>query len=1074
MTQRSRIRALAFAALALAWLGAPALHAQGVTTAAVSGVVTDAGTGEGIESAQLQVINRSTGVATGGVTRQGGGYFIQGLLVGGPYTIIVRRVGYAPDSIVGVNLSLGQNFRRDFKLRQQATQLAGVTVQASTETPVFSPARKGVETLVSDSALRRFPTLNRNFTDILNLTPQVSQTGPGNSAGGVNNRFNNIQIDGVSENDLFGLGSTGQPGGQAAAKSIPLESVQEYQVELSPFDLRQGNFNGALINAVTKSGTNEFHGSAYYYFYNNNLAQNVPFIRNSDLSVKQYGFSVGGPIVKDKIHFFINPEWQDRSQPASGPYVGQGPDATTPLSTDSANINRFINQLKGLGINPGTAGLVDNQNPLTNLFARLDFDLPGINSRLVLRYNFDQAREDIFSRTVSTFNLSDNGYAFKHTKNAPALQFITNFTNGADNELLIGYNDIRDRRAPNTFAPQISVVVPGTQTTTSTLVGGSEQFSQGNALDQAMFEVTDNYTFPVGTSHRITVGTHDEHYRFRNVFTQSSYGVWTFDSQDSLDAGIADRYTVSGSLGGPVISRFSGWMLGAYVEDNWTVNDRFNIVYGLRLDDPILSDKPAYSQVVFNDFGRSTSEVPSGNVQWSPRVGFNWDVTGDQRNQVRGGVGLFVGRPAFVWVGDIFQNTGVGLGTVNCGPGSFPGPAPAFSADPRNQPLECGNGEGQLGSGSIGEVDFMRKNLKFPQVFRASLSYDRDLGDGFVSTLEGLYTRGLNNIMYVNLNLVGPQGTDAHGRVMYGTLAANGRGTPDLVSTKYSYAIDALNQSSDYSYNLSAELQKHFSDNFSVSASYTFSHAYDVMSLTSSIASSNFKFSRDVSGNQYDKTATISNFDQPNKLLLAALYTLPWKQWRTDLSVQYVGQSGSPYDYVYTGSGGRGDLNADGIVGNDLIYVPKSALDPSEIEFTPISQSGGKPPIDPNTQAVAFENFIKNTPCLNDHRGQIVTRDACRNPWQNFMNVSVTQFLPSFQGRLLSVRLDIFNFMNLLDKNWGRVESAGSFEDVSILTHTGMDGDTPTFQFNPSYQKFLISNNPAYYYQMQLSARLSF
>lgn len=1077
MSTSGRIRSLALGCIAAVLAAAPPLAAQGVTTAAVSGTVVDAASGEPIEAAQIVVVNHSTGVTSGGLSREGGQFFIQGLLVGGPYSISVRRIGYEPEQINNVGLSLGQNYRADFKLKQQAAQLAAVSVTAENDEPIFSPARKGVETLLSDSALRRLPTLNRNFTDFLNATPQVSQSSSGNSAGGVNNRFNNIQIDGVNESDLFGLGSTGQPGGQAAAKSISLEAVKEYQVVLSPYDVTQGNFTGALINAITKSGTNDLHGSAYFYFYNQNLAQNIPFIRQSQLSVKQYGLSLGGPIIKDKVHFFIAPEWQDRSQPASGPYLGQAADATTPLSTDPANIQRFVQDLQAYGITPGTAGLVDNQNPLTNLFARLDVALPSIDSRLVVRYNYDRAVDDIFSRSLTTFNLSSNGYVFRNSTNSPVVQLFSNFNNGTANELTLGYTRVRDRRAPNTFAPQISVTVPGTQTPTATLVAGSEQFSQGNSLDQDLYELTDNYSFPLGIAHRVTVGTHDELYKFVNVFTQSSYGVWTFDSLAAFESGNADRYTVSGSLGGPVISQFKGYSLSAYAEDNWTVNPHFSLVYGLRLDVPYLSDKPAYSQQVFDDFGRASDEVPSGNVQWSPRIGFNWDMSGNQRSQLRGGMGLFVGRPAYVWIGDAFQNTGVGLGTINCGPtASYPGPAPDFSPDASNQPLQCGNGAGALGSGSVGEVDFLSKNLKYPQVFRASLSYDRELGGGFVGTLEGLYTRGLNNIFYVNENLVGPQGTDPHGRVLYGTQDSQGRSIPALVSTRYSYVINALNQSSDYSYNLTAQLQKHFSNDIEVISSYTFSHAYDVGSLTSSIASSNFKFSRDVSKSQYDRTATVSSFDQPSKVLATVIYSLPWKTWATGLSVQYVGQSGGPYDYVYTGSGGRGDLNDDGIVGNDLIYVPRNATDPSEIEFTDLSQSGGKPPITAATQAAAFENFINSTPCLKDNRGTIMSRNSCRNPWQNFMNVSINQALPSIQGRTLSVRLDVFNFLNLLNKDWGRVESAGSFEDVSLLTQSGIDGETgqPTFTFNPAYQKFLISANPSNYYQLQLSARLSF
>ena len=264
---------------------------------------------------------------SGSVTRANGNYYIQGVEVGGPYVITVRRIGFAPDSVTGVRLSLGQNFRANFKLNTQAAQLSVVTVRATSDTlsSQISPSRRGVQTDISDTALRRLPTLNRNFTDFLSLTPQVMQAQNGGlSSGGQNNRFNNIQIDGASESDIFGLGTTGQPGGQARGRSISLDAVQEYQVLLSPFDVRQGNFTGALINAVTKSGTNEFHGSAYYYFRNQDLAADVPLLRASEFQQKQYGFSIGGPIVKDKIHFFVAPEWQSEAYPAPGPFPGSG------------------------------------------------------------------------------------------------------------------------------------------------------------------------------------------------------------------------------------------------------------------------------------------------------------------------------------------------------------------------------------------------------------------------------------------------------------------------------------------------------------------------------------------------------------------------------------------------------------------------------------------------------------------------------------------------------------------------------------------------------------------------------
>ncbi|MBX6333448.1 MAG: TonB-dependent receptor, partial [Gemmatimonadaceae bacterium] len=751
----------------------------------------------------------------------------------------------------------------------------------------------------------------------------------------------------------------------------------------------------------------------------------------------------------------------------------------TPFPVDPAIIQRFMTDLQNYGITPGSAQLVNDKNPLNNVFARVDLALPGIRSRLVALYNYANSSNDVFSRSTSTFALSSNLYTIENHTNAPSLQLFTNFLNGADNELTLGYNRIRDRRNPATVSPQISVTVPGLQTPTVTLRAGGEQFSQGNQLDQDIFEITDNYTFPVGATHHVTIGTHTEFYKFRNLFTESSYGVWTFDNLDSLEAGRPTTYRVSSSLTGnpaDVVARFSGAQYGFYAQDNWAVSPRFTLTYGVRVDIPTLHTKPVFTDSVLTYFGRRTDEVPSGNAEWSPRVGFNWDMTGDQRNQLRGGVGLFAGRPPYVWVGNSYQNSGSGLGILNCSTSaSAPGRAPAFDPDPRNPPLACANGNG-LATGVVGPVDLMAKDLKYPQVFRASLSYDRQFHNGVVATLEGMYTRGVNNFFYINRNLEGIQGTGAHGRVLYGTLDASGRSSPALVSRQFSEVIDVANQSKDYSYDLTAQLQKRFSANVEVRAAYTFSHSYDVQSLTSSRAISNWQFGRELAGDHLAQNTTVSIYDIPHRVVLAGTYTAPWKRWTTNVSLIYTGQSGAPYDYVYTGSGGRGDLNADGVTGNDLVYVPRNTFDPAEIQFAPIPPSGSTPAVDANTQAVAFDRFIKDTPCLREHRGEFIPRNSCRNPWQNFFDMTVEQALPSVQGRTLSLRLDVFNVLNLLNRDWGRTRSAGNFNNVSLLTHTGMaaDGVQPLVQFRPNYQKFLISTDPANYYQIQLSARLSF
>lgn len=969
-------------------------NAQGVTTGALSGAVTDA-SGAPVAGAQVQVVNHSTGARVNGTTRDNGFYTALGLEVGGPYTVTVRRIGFEPAQRDNITVSLGQTATADFQLNAQTTTLSAVTVTGSADNAVISPTKTGISTTISDSTLRRLPSLDRNFTDFVALTPQVSTSSNGLSGGGVNNRFNQIKIDGTSETDLFGLGSTGQPGGQAGGKSIGIESVKEYQILLSPFDVRQGNFAGLLVNAVTKSGTNDFHGSAYVYGRNQSFTRSQTYI--NDFSQEQYGFTLGGPIVKDKVLFFVNPEFQRRRTPASGYYLG-----APGSNLSQASVDRFSSLLQGYGIPAGSAGQITNQNPLTNIFGRLDFHLPW-STTLVLRDNYGEATEDIFSRgsigSMPSFPLSSNGYQFLSKKNNVGAQLRTNFTSGGFNELLLSYTNIRDRRAPTGTGPQVTVDVPGQ----ASLAAGAERSSQANELDQDITEVTDNFTYPIG-SHSITVGAQGTAYKVRNLFAQNSFGVWAFGSLDSLAAGQARAYMVGVPQIGDGAVRFKAQTFAAYVEDQWTASDRLNFTYGLRIDVPRFNDRPPTNPDILANFGRNTSDIPSGNVQYSPRVGFNWDITGDQRNQLRGGVGSFVGHPAYVWLSNAFQNSGLtGVSQLSCNLGTSGRPGdvipPFNSATVKNPPTACGSKT----AAASGEIDLLSPDLRFPQDLRASLGYDRAIGHNLIATFEGLYTRGLYAPFYQNIALAGQQGVDANGRVMYGPAPF----APVVKVAGRTQVIDVSNQNNDQSYNLTAGLQRRFVDNWSGSIFYTFSQVRDAMSLTSSTAYSNYRFGRRTAGLESSTAVGRSDFDQPHRIVAQESYSFPTK---TDVSLTYIGASGTPYDYIYSS-----DLNGDGTSLNDPIYIPKDATNPSEIQFRDITNVDKSVKYTAAQQATAFQQFINDTPCLGDNRGQIIGRDACRTPWTNVMNLSIRQSLSAFRGQNLSLQLDVFNFLNLLN-----------------------------------------------------------
>lgn len=1090
------------AALALVTGASARLLAQGVTTGAISGTVTDQN-GTPIEGAQIQVRNARTGASAGGITRANGQYSVQGVEPDAGYSVTVRRIGFEPITRDNRTVSLGQTVREDFQLKQQSTVLQTVTVSAEA-TPVINPSKTGTGTTVGDSLLRRLPTLNRNFADFVTLVPQVStSTGVGLSGGGVNIRQNAIQIDGAASGDLFGLGTTGQAGSAANAKSIPLDAVKEYQVLLSPFDVRQGNFGGLLINAVTKTGTNEFHGTTYGYTRSQSLTRSQPYL--AEFKQQQYGFSLGGPILKDRLFFFVNPEWQKLSTPAIGSYLGSSDSVAR-----STDVTRFAEQLQGYGLtDPGTGAKVLKQNPLTNVFGRIDAYLPGY-TRLVLRHNYAAADNTTFSRSSSTsssplFGLTSNSYLLSSKTHSSVGELLTNLPNGVFNELLLNLTTTHDfRTVPVTF-PQITV--RGFTTATGTpgalaMVAGTEASSQGNVLDQRTFELTENLTIPVG-AHHVTFGTKNLFYRPVNLFGQNSMGSWTFADSTQFKAGNPVSYSVSApSPTDPAagLATFRANMYSFYVQDAWQHSDRLTISAGVRLEKPRFLDKPPENPSVLTNYGRSTSAVPSRSTV-SPRFSFNWDITGDQTNQLRGGVGYFAGTPPFVYLSNAFGNSGLsGYASLTCGgtaanqgtSATSTIPPPFNAANIATPPTACAPftpatgpvrpGATTAASSNIATID---PNFRFPQYQKITMGYDHRFQNGLVGSLEGLYTKALSNPFYTNLALAGPQGRDRNGRVLYGTLTATG--ATAIVQGGRQQVIDVTDIHGDYTYSLTGTVQKTFFDNFQGSLAYSYSQTRDVAATTSSTQGSNYRYQRDLSGYLEDRSLTRGKEDMPNRIVATGTWRL---KTLTDFSLIYVGNSGAPFDYVYAaGSGsGSGDANGDGQSQNDLVYVPKDAHDPNEILFNGFNAVAGSPAqLEAAAEADAFDRYIDRVPCLKKSRGKLLTRNACRNPWQNDVDVSIGQSLRAFGQQNVQLRLDVINFGNLLNKRWGWQDFSDQNNTcgpicsaTTLLTQTGnvTAGRTQQtiqgiYTFNKTMKPW-NADNASSNYRMQLSLRYSF
>jgi hypothetical protein len=1078
--------------------GAMPLAAQGVTTGGIGGTVTGA-QGALIEGAQITVTNRSTGFTASGRTRSNGSYLIQGLEVGGAYSVFVRQLGMEPQTKDGIRVTLSQVTRVDFQLATAAQVLAGVTTTGERGGALIAPSRTGIGTTITDTMVSRLPSLNRDFVDFARLTPQIAVVpGSGISGGGTNNRFNSIQIDGVSESDLFGLGSTGTPGGGVSAKSISVESVKEYQVLLSPFDVRQGNFVGALINAVTKSGTNTLSGSAYGFLRDQQITRTQDYL--SAFNQKQYGFSLGGPIVKDKIFFFVNPEFQTQTQPTPGPFIGSVDATITQAQVDQVNA-----ALAPYGIAGGTGAIIPQENPLTNVFGRLDFNLP-MSSRGRISLNYSDGERTNFSRSTSgDFRLTSNAYDFASKKYSTVGQIFSNWSSGASNELSVGYVTIDDYRSVPQVAPQITVSVPRNGGGSAVpVVAGTERSSQGNSLYQTILDIGDNFSLPIG-SHNITVGTKNFFYYSDNLFAQDRYGTWSFQSLDSLNgtcalcggAPQASSYTVRVPIGDQATAKFHSATYGLFIQDQWKVRPTMNLLVGLRADIPVFKDKPPFNQAFFTEYdtltgtrsiggGRRTDVLPSGNIDWSPRVGFNWDVTGDETNQFRAGSGVFSGPPAYVWLSNAFGNSGVsGYPALTCNSATNPTlRPPAFTqANVDSPPQACAGPTGQTAAlGSA--INLLNEDLHFPQSWKTTMGFDHkfsgqgrfgDMLRDIVGTVEAQYTKGLYTPFYSNLALLEPDPTvaaniNSQGRLMYGTLSATGSGTAPNRRTGRTEVYDVTNSSGDYSYQLTAGLTKRYATRWEGALFYTFTQSFDIQSTGNSTAGSNFGLGRILSGGSLLDKSDLqhSRWEIPHRVVANGTYTFPW---RTAVTAIWTGNSGQRFTYYHTT-----DENADGQA-NDAVYIPNDAHDVNEIRFAATTGSNARSIAE---QQDAYDAFIESVPCLDRQRGQIMTRNSCRAPWQNVVDVSLRQPFKTVRGQNFSVQLDIFNFANLLNDQWGIIREAGDpgFPGQRLLTRVSsatVGGViTPTYTMVNTEQPFYTIRNIQSNYRMQLSMRYSF
>jgi hypothetical protein len=1064
----------------------PGLAAQGMTTAAILGRV-QATDGSDVDGGWVRVVNMATGFEVRSQVRDGR-FLVQGLEIGGPYTVTLERVGFHPHRREGVLLGLGRPLDLTFALVPAAIELEPLHVVA-----VAFPganAHGGTATTVPDSLLRRLPTLNRDLYDLVRLAPQVSTRigfPPGGmSAGGAGFRFNNFMVDGVPERSV----ASNQPPEFAGGKSLPFEAVAELQLLVAPFDVRYGDFAGALVNAVTKSGTNRLEGTAFAYARNDALARRGaggaggPYPGVDPYERWQYGFSLGGPVRRDRLHFFVASELQRFTWPAAGPFVGQ-PESAAAVPVAESDLARLDGIMRGYGLEAGSGGPVENRNPLTNVFARLDAALPAWNTRGVLTVNAAETRTLSFSRDPrevgSEFPLSTHRATQAFGVGTAALQLHTALdrAGGGHNELFVSHRRTRSESRPAVHQPILRVTVPGVAGGAVPVITGAPRQAHGRRFEMWDVTLRDNLTLPLGQAHVTTVGVEVAWFSLRQTGVLNGYGTWMFSSLDSLEAGLASRYELARDFGSADVP-LRGIHYAVYAGDRWRAAERVSVTLGLRADLLVIRGHPPYDPGVDSIFGRRTDSMPRRRVHLSPRAGFTWELSERGLDRLRGGAGVFTGRPPLAWMHAALTGYGIGTGELRCG--SRPtdlGPPPAFEPD-RPPPTACADGS-ELVAPPTGEVNLLDRRLRMAQTLRGVLAYDRHLPWDVLGTIELMATRNVSDFVFVNLNLGEPLAVDRDGRVIYGPIDPDGIARPGIRDGTFPSVVDLRNTSRNRSLQLSTRLEKRFADGLAATASYTHSRVHDVQTplriYTEGIVNWG---SRAVSRRHDDLRPGISLNDVPHRFVLGGTYRAPWRRRPTELSLLFVSESGSPFTYLAWGVETRGDLNADGWSGNDPIYVPRNAFDRDEILMSGHSDRAGADN-SPNAQAgrelqrrAAFETFIENTACLRRQRGRILERNGCREPWSHTTVASLRQAFP-VGGHAVEAQLDVFNPLNLLNRRWGHRRTV---HNPHLLEHVGQTPEPtgesrPVFKFDETAPRWRIQPAESSF-QLQFALRYRF
>ena len=1072
-----------------------------VTTASINGRVS--GGTETLPGATVKATHVPSGTVFGTTTRPDGSYTVPSMRIGGPYTVEISLMGFQTRTFSDIHLTLGEERTLNVRLVEGIT-LEGVEITGEQST-VMNANRTGAQTVITSETMNRLPTINRSLSDFTRLTPMNN----GGNFAGVSSRFNNVTVDGASFNNSFGLSSAL---GASGTEPISLEALEQVQVMIAPYDVRNGGFTGGAINSVTRSGTNEFQVTAYTYHKGPALMGyrvKEDIVPVSEFSNRQQGISISGALIPNKLFFFVNGELDRQGSPISWTTKTPGSQVDATVLQD---LSDFLQ--KELNYNPGTFNKDSRETFANRLTVRLDYNLNPKNV-LSLKYYYLKSYNEV---NPSTSGAPANGrgpnqwsipytscfYRTNNNFNIIIADLNTVINNRMSNMFRVGYSRIRDfRDMDGGFFPQVDILDGNRTRAAGVGTGaaayttfGTEANSYNNQLSTDMFQIQNNFTINHGR-HEITLGTQSDYRRFENGFAQNYPGAWVFNSVEDFkfnvlatkqwlasnpsmagfnitnyhgrtDLGWAAGITGIANAGPTGNSTYSQryslmddgafpfayvnvFQIGLYAQDRWRVNDQLTLTFGVRMDMPIFTTDLQENERVAGESYRDgmkvdVSKYPNAKPLFSPRVGFNYNPLEDRSLQLRGGTGLFAGTPPYVWLSNQAGNNGILFANLNYGGATRE--QLGFTGDIYTYPnLARGSGTAPRADISATDPDF-----KYPNLWKNNLAVDYRFGDGWIATAEFVHSKDLNAIYHDNIGLI-PTGQfvkDGSGQNKRPAFDMSGwysdLPTNDQAAT---HVVMLRNTNKGYSVFGTFQLQKNFTygalEGLNVNASYTLGRAMGVTDGTSSVALSAWQFRPAVDPNAQELGFSSGSID--GRILLSAFYTANWsKTASTNIGIVY--QRFRPFRYSYTYNG---NANGDRMMSNDLIYIPRNF---SEVDGHLVATGFGSV----QEAWAAMNAFIEQDPYLKTRRGQFAERNGGVAPWANQMDLSLSHDIrihqPNGRHHTLRFSLDIFNFLNLVNKDWG----------VQTLPMRGNPGQQ--FQFLTVTQTPTAANNYTLQYRM--------